>query len=141
MEVQSDVQHLEPLPPAAAASPPPGANQRSECEEGHRDTGASADSHSEDTPASQRDEMKVRPAARRCMSPMGPQVCASAMCMCVVFPIAVPYASEGVVCVCVCVCVCVSVSPRCVDILMPSQCLILMRFVISRAKILLTFVL
>ncbi|CAL8364997.1 unnamed protein product [Arctogadus glacialis] len=58
MEVQSDVQPLEPLPPVAA-SPPPGANQRSECEEGHGDTGASADSHSEDTPASQRDEMKV----------------------------------------------------------------------------------
>ncbi|CAL8372878.1 unnamed protein product [Boreogadus saida] len=84
MEVQSDVQHLEPLPPAAA-SPPPGANQRSECEEGHRDTGASADSHSEDTPASQRDEMKVRPAARRCMSPMGP----SAMS----YPVEIGYAA------------------------------------------------
>ena len=74
MEVQIGVQQLEPLPPAAA-SPPLGANQRSEREEGHRDTGASADCHSEDTPTSQRDEKKVRPAARRCMSPMGLQLC------------------------------------------------------------------
>ncbi|CAL8295178.1 unnamed protein product [Merluccius merluccius] len=60
MEVQSGVQQLEPLPPDAAF-PPSGANQRSECEEGHVDTGASADSHSKDTPpASQRDDKKVR---------------------------------------------------------------------------------
>ncbi|CAL8298233.1 unnamed protein product [Lota lota] len=72
MEVQSGVQQLELLPPASV-SPPSGANQRSECEEGHRDTGASADSHSEDTPASQRDEKKVRLAACRTLYPMGLQ--------------------------------------------------------------------